>query len=79
MKTLSIIALLFLLTNCAGGKTSKIFFGEKCTQADAKQVQENEITRLKNELDQIINLKHVRTLDEIEESSFFEPVEGSMK
>ena len=43
MKTLSIIALLFLLTNCAGGKTSKIFFGEKCTKADAKQVQESSV------------------------------------
>ena len=43
MKTLSIVALLFLLTNCAGGKTSKIFFGEKCTQADAKQVQESSL------------------------------------
>jgi len=40
MKILSIISLLFLLTNCAGGNVAKIKFGKKCTVADAKNLQE---------------------------------------
>jgi hypothetical protein len=39
MKTLSILSLLLLLTNCAGGK-SAVRFGERCTASDAKQLQE---------------------------------------
>ena len=39
MKILSILSLLFLITNCAGGK-SAVRFGERCTASDAKQLQE---------------------------------------
>jgi|TARA_B100001540_G_C15779713_1_gene630417 hypothetical protein len=42
MKTLMItLASLILLTNCAGGKISKISLGKKCTIADSKQLQES--------------------------------------
>jgi uroporphyrinogen-III synthase len=41
MKTLMILASLILLTNCAGGGISKISLGKKCTEADAKQLQES--------------------------------------
>ena len=39
MKTLSIITLLLLLTNCSGGSVAKI--GKRCTVADADQLQES--------------------------------------
>ena len=41
MKTLSIISLLFLLTNCAGGQMSSMKFGKRCTISDANQLQES--------------------------------------
>ena len=41
MKTLSIISLLFLLTNCAGGQMSSMKFGKRCTVSDANQLQES--------------------------------------
>ena len=41
MKTLSIISLLFLLTNCAGGQKSSMKFGKGCTISDASQLQES--------------------------------------
>ena len=41
MKTLSIISLLFLLTNCAGGQMSSMKFGKRCTVSDANQFQES--------------------------------------
>ena len=40
MKTLTIISLLLLLTNCASGNVAKIKFGKKCTVADSSQLQE---------------------------------------
>ena len=42
MKILSIVSLLFLLTNCAGSNMagSKIKFGPRCTVSDEKQLQE---------------------------------------
>ena len=40
MKILSILSLLFLLTNCVGSNTAKVKFGERCTASDAKQLQE---------------------------------------
>jgi hypothetical protein len=39
MKTLSIITLFLLLTNCSGGSIAKI--GKRCTVADANQLQES--------------------------------------
>ena len=39
MKTLSIITLLLLLTNCSGGSVAKI--RKRCTVADASQLQES--------------------------------------
>ena len=39
MKTLSIITLLLLLTNCSGGSVAKI--GKRCTVANADQLQES--------------------------------------
>ncbi len=39
MKTLSIIAFVLLLTNCAGGNVAKIKFGKKCTLA-SNELQE---------------------------------------
>ena len=39
MKTLSILSLLFLLTNCSNSLQS-VKFGERCTAADEKQLQE---------------------------------------
>ena len=41
MKTLSIISLLFLITNCAGGKMSSMKFGKRCTVSDTNQLQES--------------------------------------
>ena len=41
MKTLSILFLLFLLTNCAGGNMAKVKIGKRCTIADANQLQES--------------------------------------
>ena len=40
MKILSILILMILLTNCAGGNVAKIKFGKKCTVANSKQLQE---------------------------------------
>ena len=40
MKILSILSLLFLLTNCASSNLAKIKFGERCTASDAKKLQE---------------------------------------
>tara|TARA_B100000945_G_C20051785_1_gene443887 strand:+ start:242 stop:451 length:210 start_codon:yes stop_codon:yes gene_type:complete len=42
MKTLSILSLLLLLTNCAGSNMagSTIKFGARCTASDEKQLQE---------------------------------------
>ena len=40
MKILSILPLLFLLTNCAGGNLAKVKLGERCTASDTKQLQE---------------------------------------
>tara|TARA_B100000123_G_C25462316_1_gene310911 strand:- start:326 stop:526 length:201 start_codon:yes stop_codon:yes gene_type:complete len=39
MKTLSILSLLFLLTNCSSSLQT-VKFGERCTKSDAKQLQE---------------------------------------
>ena len=41
MKTLSIISLLFLLTNCAGGQMTSMKFGKRCTVSDTNQLQES--------------------------------------
>jgi len=41
MKTLSIISLLLLLNNCAGGNIAKVKIGKRCTTADASQIQES--------------------------------------
>ena len=41
MKTLSIISLLFLLANCAGGQMSSMKFGKRCTISDKNQLQES--------------------------------------
>ena len=41
MKILSIISLLLLLTNCAGGNMAKVKIGKRCTTADANQLQES--------------------------------------
>ena len=41
MKTLSIISLLLLLTNCAGGNIAKMKIGKRCTVSDANQLQES--------------------------------------
>ena len=40
MKILSILSLLFLLTNCAGNNLAKVKFGERYTASDTKQLQE---------------------------------------
>jgi len=39
MKTLSIITLLLLLTNCSNGSIAKV--GKRCTIADVNQLQES--------------------------------------
>ena len=39
MKTLSILSLLFLLTNCASSLQA-VKFGERCTASDKNQLQE---------------------------------------
>jgi len=40
MKILSILSLLLLLTNCAGGNVAKIKIGKRCTASDTNQLQE---------------------------------------
>ncbi len=40
MKIITILSLLLILTNCAGGNVAKIKFGKKCTVANSKQLQE---------------------------------------
>ena len=44
MKTLSIISLLFLLANCAGGQMSSMKFGKRCTVSDINHLQETYLT-----------------------------------
>ena len=41
MKTLSIISLLLLLTNCAGNNIAKMKIGKRCTISDTNQLQES--------------------------------------
>ena len=41
MKILSILSLLLVLTNCAGGKISSMKIGKRCSQADANGFQES--------------------------------------
>ena len=41
MKILTIISLLLLLTNCAGGNMAKVKIGKRCTTADVNQLQES--------------------------------------
>ena len=41
MKTLSIIFLSLLLTNCAGNNMAKVKVGKRCTTADASKLQES--------------------------------------
>jgi hypothetical protein len=41
MKTLSIISLLLLLTNCAGSNIAKMKIGKRCTVSDINQLQES--------------------------------------
>ena len=41
MKTLSIISLLLLLTNCAGGNMAKMKICKRCTVSDTNQLQES--------------------------------------
>ena len=38
MKILSVLSLLFLLTNCSGNNLAKVKFGERCTASDAKTI-----------------------------------------
>jgi hypothetical protein len=40
MKTILVIFISLLLTNCAGGNVAKVKFGKRCTIADTKQLQE---------------------------------------
>ena len=40
MKIISILSLLLLLTNCAGGNVAKVKFGKKCTSANSMRLQE---------------------------------------
>ncbi len=41
MKTLYIISLLLLLTNCAGSSMAKMKIGKRCTVSDTNQLQES--------------------------------------
>tara|TARA_B110000211_G_C13666002_1_gene372391 strand:+ start:170 stop:373 length:204 start_codon:yes stop_codon:yes gene_type:complete len=41
MKILSILSLLFLLTNCAGSNMAKMKIGKRCTVSDSNQFQES--------------------------------------
>ena len=41
MKTLSILSLILLLTNCASGQMSSMKFGKRCTVSDVNQLQES--------------------------------------
>ena len=63
MKTISIITLLLMLTNCAGGNVAKIKLGKKCTVADSKQIQESSFIWFVSkeaikDFDERINKKH---------------------
>ena len=63
MKTISIITLLLMLTNCAGGNVAKIKLGKKCTVADSKQIQESSFIWFVSkeaieDFDKRINKKH---------------------
>ena len=63
MKILSIVALLLMLTNCAGGNVAKIKLGKKCTVADSKQIQESSLIwfvskEALDDFDKRINKKH---------------------
>tara|TARA_B100000780_G_scaffold245350_1_gene189374 strand:+ start:1878 stop:2081 length:204 start_codon:yes stop_codon:yes gene_type:complete len=40
MKIISILSLLLLFTNCAGGNVAKVKFGKKCTSANSMRLQE---------------------------------------
>jgi hypothetical protein len=41
MKTLSILSLFLLLTNCAGINIAKVKIGKRCTVSNANQLQES--------------------------------------
>ena len=41
MKILSILLLLLVLTNCAGGNVAKIKFGKRCTAANSDGLKES--------------------------------------
>ena len=41
MKIISILSLLFILTNCAGGNVAKVKFGKRCTAADNSGLKES--------------------------------------
>ena len=41
MNGLSILTLLLLVTNCAGGNMAKIKFGKKCTASDENGLKES--------------------------------------
>ena len=41
MKTLSILSLLILLSNCTGGNVAKVKFGKRCTAADTNGLKES--------------------------------------
>ena len=63
MKIISIVALLLMLTNCAGGNVAKIKLGKKCTVADSKQIQESSFIWFVSkeaiqDFDKRINKKH---------------------
>ncbi len=41
MKILTILSLMLLLSNCAGGNVSKVKFGKRCTAADNNGLKES--------------------------------------
>ena len=49
MKTLSILSLILLLTNCASGQMSSMKFGKRCTVSDVNQLQESSYVWLVSE------------------------------
>ena len=49
MKILSILSLLLLLTNCAGGNMAKVKIGKRCTVSDTNQLQESSYVWLVSE------------------------------
>tara|TARA_B100000767_G_C19553611_1_gene445992 strand:+ start:559 stop:762 length:204 start_codon:yes stop_codon:yes gene_type:complete len=49
MKTLSILSLLFFLTNCAGGQMTSMKFGKRCTVSDINRLQESSYVWLVSE------------------------------